>query len=1219
MAPPISPKWLPMYRWLASLPPNTATLAAWEVRQWVQQQWARLPLELRRTPLQRIVQYTVTAFHRIKHQGGLGIGDEQLMQGEGPLGEEEGVVRGESVRGRDVGRTRVVRRTREAGVRAEGLGYGRRGSGEGGNWEEQGDRVEGSEEDREGEEEVGEDRSGGGGYAGRRRRRGGRMARCTEQLKLGCNKSTNILAVLPGHLPHSRPPVEPIAPFTPQQPVKKRRAVGVAVGGEGAEAKGVKHMVEQQHCALVNHFNSLVLLQRHLLLLQSPCGEGRGEGPVDGGEGQAAGGSEGKAEEEARTQGRLGAAGREKRVKQEGVLGKEVCLEERGGGHEESGKGRAGGERVKEERAVVAGDEGKPSGEALKQGAEQRGGESGVERGDVVVGADLCAVPGGSHQAAGLKGNVGLQGNSDVKEGMLMGGVRRHEFVPPWKFPFSPRHCSEGKATLGLALCARSQMQGRTGAVLERRERGEAVRALGGREERWEDSSGPTATLESWVVCSVDYHGCHFKGGRGRPGASVGVRSDGGGIVSGGSGQSARGENEGGGEQQDGKGVDAGDWGRQGAKGDAPRGAEQRVQMGEASGVRRRGLGEQEAGQGAGETRDAVVGAAAWWGVSGAVRARECGRGYRRQAACGEGGGAGSRGRWMRAKSAQSYSAVWTGWGSLDNPRRGLGSVLCQSRADTWGPSWASYTSHAADAPTTNISDLAVQKVLDARFHPGGLPHLVIGCNEAPNELLLFDLSTGAHRPLQGHACQIQAVEYAMGGDVILSCGGSTLKVWDAKSTALLHSCGNRSPAFSHAHASAASAVVHASAAGGTSASGSSSGNPLIPFHRDKICALAVNQQLPHLAATSSGSSDPRIILWDVRSAKPLAHLCPSFTVSSSMLHGASSSRPRRLLPSPAARAAPTAAAPTAAVGTSGAGGAAGAGRVGTSARVRVRMAMDALCFADDRWLVCGSDTIGAAPSAVVLWDTSRPAASSPAPTAAAAAASAGPAVVHMPAFSSFVTCVGASPADPRTIIAGGGDGAVAVFDSRIHKAVARVSLGQGCEVTSAAFSPCGRFFHAACSANCCFVFDSRCLPSSSSCPPSSASSPSSPLCALFRLSHGLPVPSLQHSVQHAGCVDCGDEGVNDARWLSASPGLVTGSGNGSMAVWDVTLADPLTAVSFAHTRSINTVAVAPDDACIATGGDDQKVVLYLSPLTASPASTPWKLTHPLRLSPLLQ
>ncbi|CAI5951007.1 unnamed protein product [Closterium sp. NIES-65] len=191
---------------------------------------------------------------------------------------------------------------------------------------------------------------------------------------------------------------------------------------------------------------------------------------------------------------------------------------------------------------------------------------------------------------------------------------------------------------------------------------------------------------------------------------------------------------------------------------------------------------------------------------------------------------------------------------------------------------------------------------------------------------------------------------------------------------------------------------------------------------------------------------------------------------------------------------------------------------------------------------------------------------------------------------------------------ASGGDGGVALFDSRMHKAITRFSLGGSFEVTSAALSPCD-----------------------------------------------------VSSVQPLCFVDCGDEGVNDARWLSASPGLVTASGNGSVAVWDlksvavwdVSLADPLTAFSFAHTRSINTVkqstcladkavalaspslhgrlrghpvtpalpfeasqkpflcssspslhdqvAVAPDDACIATGGDDQKVVsAFLSPLVHS-------------------
>ncbi|CAI7871184.1 unnamed protein product, partial [Closterium sp. NIES-54] len=287
---------------------------------------------------------------------------------------------------------------------------------------------------------------------------------------------------------------------------------------------------------------------------------------------------------------------------------------------------------------------------------------------------------------------------------------------------------------------------------------------------------------------------------------------------------------------------------------------------------------------------------------------------------------------------------------------------------------------------------MAVQKVLDARFHPKGLPQLVIGCNEAPNELLLFDLSSGSHRTLQGHACQIQAVEYAMDGDVILSCGGSTLKVWDATSASLLHSCGPGVAA---------------------TATASASGNPWIACHRDKICALAVNQKMSYLAATSGASGDPRVILWDVRSSKPLAHLSPSFTL-------------------PPSRAA------------------------GQSAPVRVRMAMDALCFADDRWLVCGSDTIGTTPSTIVLWDTSRPSSSSsssapsasPAatPPAGASAARAGSSVFHMPAFSSFVTCVAANPTDSHTIIAGGGDGSVALFDSRIHKAVTRLSLGGRCE-----------------------------------------------------------------------------------------------------------------------------------------------------------------------------
>ncbi|CAI6011036.1 unnamed protein product [Closterium sp. NIES-65] len=466
---------------------------------------------------------------------------------------------------------------------------------------------------------------------------------------------------------------------------------------------------------------------------------------------------------------------------------------------------------------------------------------------------------------------------------------------------------------------------------------------------------------------------------------------------------------------------------------------------------------------------------------------------------------------------------------------------------------------------------LAVQKVLDVRFHPRGHPQLVIGCNEAPNELLLFDLSSGSHRPLQGHACQIQAVEcamddhaiifpiallpciiqaveYAMDGDVILSCGGCTLKpshagykptvnqphfrstcrgnhslqVWDSTSALLLHSCG---PGV------AATATATATA----------SGNPSIACHRDKIRALAVNQKM-------SCGGDGGVALFDSRMHKAITR----FSLGGSFeVRGIRGARGREV--------------------RGGDGGYREGWRCGF------------LCFA------------------------------------------------HAQGCLSLL---------PREQLRG--------------------DVSSVKPVTSAAFSPCGRFFHAACSANCCFLFDSRCLPSSSSsaaappssssAPPSSSSCPSPSLRALFCLSHGPPMPSVQHSVQHAGFVDYGDEGVNDARWLSASPGLVTASGNGSVAVWDVSLADPLTAFSFAHTRSINTVkqstcladkavalaspslhgrwrghpvtpalpfeasqkpflcssspslhdqvAVAPDDACIATEGDDQKVVsAFLSPL----------------------
>ncbi|CAI5529663.1 unnamed protein product [Closterium sp. Naga37s-1] len=661
---PISPKWLPMYRWLASLPPTTPTLAAWEVRQWVQQEWARLPLELRRTPMQRIVQYTVTAFHRIKHQGGLGIAGEGMVQGEGSVGGEEGeedVVGDWDGRGREAGRGRDGGRRRDGGSGGDrGMGRGaerRRGAGVGAeraHYDEcrssgkRGDGEEGEEEgDEDGEgEEVGEERRGGEGDAGRRRRRGGRMATYTEH------------------------------------PMKKRRAMEAAVGGEAGEAQEVGRMVQQQHCALVNHFNSLVLLQYHLpLLLQ--------------------GGSGGMSDD-----------GQRKRLLLV-LLQRHLLLLQGGSGERTDNQSLGQGYRGRED-----GDKGKM--EEGGQGEEEQEGKRGEEQQSVGQGGQESK---GQEEENGEGKRGGEGGDCDNKQ---TSAVRRHEFVPPWKPPFAPHHCSQmvgGREVGGKRQGERQEQKGtlvgafelgmvaRTPEVSQERMMGGYPRRGGvegrGVGRKRGEGQGPEVTLEAWVVCSVDNHRRDFKGGR------------------------------------------SGDEGSREVCGGAGRG--------------RRGGGEM------------------------------AGR----------------------------------GWGSLDNPRRGLGSVLCQSRGDTWRPTWASYTSHAADAPTTNISDLAVQKVLDARFHPKARPQLVIGCNEAPNELLLFDLSSGSHRPLQGHACQIQAVEYAMDGDVILSCGGSTLKA--------------RLQTPFRPQGSVTAYPFHL---------------PLQPFRSD-------------LVATSGASGDPRVILWDVLSAKP--------------------------------------------------------------------------------------------------------------------------------------------------------------------------------------------------------------------------------------------------------------------------------------------------------------------------------------------------------------
>ena len=68
------------------------------------------------------------------------------------------------------------------------------------------------------------------------------------------------------------------------------------------------------------------------------------------------------------------------------------------------------------------------------------------------------------------------------------------------------------------------------------------------------------------------------------------------------------------------------------------------------------------------------------------------------------------------------------------------------------------------------------------------------------------------------------------------------------------------------------------------------------------------------------------------------------------------------------------------------------------------------------------------------------------------------------------------------------------------------------------------------------------------------------------------------------------------AQWchLAAST-LVTGSDDGLVRIWDVSLGEPLVATLRGHSSPVSCVGVAPGDDLIASGGDEGKVVLYSS------------------------
>ncbi|BBN04469.1 hypothetical protein MPTK1_3g04900 [Marchantia polymorpha subsp. ruderalis] len=470
----------------------------------------------------------------------------------------------------------------------------------------------------------------------------------------------------------------------------------------------------------------------------------------------------------------------------------------------------------------------------------------------------------------------------------------------------------------------------------------------------------------------------------------------------------------------------------------------------------------------------------------------------------------------VRPLDVGTHGRRWTthvqGWDALDNQFKGPIAWLQQQAYSSFRATWCAYTSSVALAPLERV-DQGVQKVLDIRMHPGGLPQLVCSCNAAPNELLTYNLVNGRAKELVGHNCQIQAVEYAMDGERIISCGTNIVKVWDSSSGACLHTMGP----------------------------GDTDGTP---GHKKKISAMSVHHLQSCLVATSGGEGESELLLWNVRTGELASDL------------NAEMRQLRSNLPS-----------------------------------------MDAMKFCHESLLICGSDSADSQPAVVQIWDVD-----------------ALKELMTFPANDSYITCLNTDPSG-STIITGAGDGTVGLFDLRTGGAISRLPLGISCEATSVAFSACGTFFHSSSTANHSLVWDTRMMPMDRGERPGerpiAVSKPNMWTARpLHCLSHGEPMPTTQNAGQLPGYVDEGDGGVNDARWCQSAPVLVTASGNGSIAMWDITLGRPCVRLLTSHTRCINTVAISRDDQFICSGGDDQKVVLYEN--RHGETTRGWRLTHPL-------
>ncbi|KAG8048058.1 hypothetical protein GUJ93_ZPchr0008g12276 [Zizania palustris] len=188
---------------------------------------------------------------------------------------------------------------------------------------------------------------------------------------------------------------------------------------------------------------------------------------------------------------------------------------------------------------------------------------------------------------------------------------------------------------------------------------------------------------------------------------------------------------------------------------------------------------------------------------------------------CSNGGHAG--------RNCERWIPFLEGWNSPAIQFEGPAVHVVRQSYLSWCPTSCAYTSSAPSAQPHDRQ--GVRKVLDVKFHPEGLPQLVSCSNEAPNELLLFNLLSGRATQLRGHNTKIQAIAFAVKGASIVSCGSNLLKVWDCITGSCLYTLGGDD---------------HNSVG-----------------HTQKINAMAVNKWQSCLVVTSGAKGDGKLLLWN--------------------------------------------------------------------------------------------------------------------------------------------------------------------------------------------------------------------------------------------------------------------------------------------------------------------------------------------------------------------